>query len=67
MKLLLGISRQMKYLLMLRLTKLEQTPNLDERLSDSRVKATVPSLPLTLVLLLIPLDRTDGKLVSMSV
>ena len=67
MKLFLCISRPMKYLLTLRVTKLEQIPNLDERLSDSRLKATAPSLPLTLILLLIPLDRTEGKLVCISV
>ena len=57
----------MKNLLRLRVTKLEQTPNLDERLLDSRLKATAPSLPLTLILLLIPFNRTLGKLVCISV
>ena len=57
MKLFLGISRSMKNILVLRVTKLEQTPKLHGRLSDSRLKATTPSLPLTVVLLLIPLDR----------
>ena len=44
MKLFLDISRPMKNLLTLRVTKLEQTPNLDERLSYNRLKATAPSL-----------------------
>ena len=54
MKLFLGNSRPMKNLLTLRFPKSEQTPNLDERLSDSRLKATAPSLPLTLILLKFP-------------
>ena len=44
------------------LQKLEQTSNLHERLSDSQLRATVPSLyTLTLILFRIPLDRTEGK------